>query len=100
RPGSFPVPCLQPRRSVRPAGIARFDAPLPRRGFSGGEVVVVAAGEGLEGDEDGVLGGEQLGAGGGGDVGGRRGATDGAPAERWPVLPEEELHRPFGAAAV
>src|ERR1700760_2434369 len=80
--------------------MAGFDVPLPRRGFGGGEVVVVVAGEGLEGDQLRVLGGEHFDAGRGGDVGGGRGAADGAPAEGRPVLPVDELDGAVGAAVV
>ena len=106
RPPSSCCPCAhRPMRnswrgSVRPAGVAGFDVPLPRRGFGGGEVVVVAAGEGLEGDQGGVLGREDLGAGGGFDVGRGRGAADGAPAEGRAVLPVDDLDRAVGAAVV
>src|SRR6202012_4294418 len=43
---------------------------------------------------------EDFGAGRGGDVGGGRGATDGTPAERRPVLPVDELEGAVGAAVV
>src|SRR6185503_5623871 len=80
-------------RLIRPARVARVDAPLPWRGLAGGEVVVVAAGEGLERNEGGVLGREDLGAGGGDHVGLGGGAADGAPADRRAVLPVGELDR-------
>ena len=41
--------------SARPAGIAGIDLPLPGRALSGGEVVVVAPGEGLQRNQSRVV---------------------------------------------
>src|SRR5258707_8831704 len=55
-------------RSARPAGVEAADPPSPRRSLVVRELVVVAAGEGLERDPGGVLLEEDRGAGGSSDL--------------------------------
>ncbi len=86
--------------SARPAGVAAADAPLPGRALGGGELVVVAAGEGLERDQVRVVAEEDLGAGGGVDLG-LAGATDDAfPADGRAVEPVDDFDQALAATPV
>ena len=78
-------------RLARPAGVAAGDPPLPGRALAGGEVVVVAAGQGLQGDQGRVVLSRTADAAGGLDLGLGRAADDALPAEAGTVEPVGQL---------
>src|ERR1700679_713469 len=86
--------------STRPPGVSTRDPPLPGWPFARREVVVVAAGEGLERDQGRVVFEQDLCAAGGLDLVLLGAAAVASPAEAGAVEPVDDFDPALGAAPV